>query len=44
MKSAVYGPAPLITQGADGSLVYDPALQIVNDSLDQQSRTLETAH
>lgn len=39
MQNAVWGTAPLVTQQPDGSVVYDPALQVVDDSLTQQMQT-----
>ena len=42
-KGAVYGPSPLVTTGADGSLVYDPALKTVDDSMNRQMQTLGIA-
>jgi hypothetical protein len=38
-KHAVYGTQPLQTVGPDGSVEYDPALKLVDDSLTQQMRT-----
>ena len=39
MHNAVYGTAPLSTVGPDGSVVYDPALKVVDDSLTKQMQT-----
>jgi hypothetical protein len=39
MHNAVYGTAPLQTVNPDGSVVYDPALKVVDDSLTKQMQT-----
>lgn len=42
-KGAVYGSGSLTTVNADGTLVYDPALKIVDDSMTKQMQTLGIA-
>jgi hypothetical protein len=39
MHDAVWGTQPLQTTAPDGSVVYDPALKVVDDSLTQQMQT-----
>lgn len=39
MSHAAYGTQPLQTVGPDGSLVYDPALALVDQSITQQAQT-----
>jgi len=38
-KQAVYGTRALSTTGPDGSIVYDPALKVVDDAVTQQMQT-----
>jgi len=44
MTGAVYGSAPLVTTSADGSVVYDPALLLVDQSITKQMQMLGIQH
>lgn len=44
MKASVYGDAPQVTVNPDGSVVYDPALKLVDDGMTHQMQTLGIAH
>jgi hypothetical protein len=43
MSTAAYGPGNLATAQSDGTLIYDPAVKLVDDSMTHQMRTLGIA-